>query len=86
MSATQCKIIGMEKRRTQLIKISTAAGLIGVTRQTIYKHLNLGHLNLIEIDGVKFVNRDDVLVLDDKNRDMRERRRADKGGNKKVTA
>ena len=74
----------MEKGRTQLIKISSAADLIGVTRQTIYKHLNLGHLNLIEIDGVKFVNRDDVLVLDAKNRDMREKRRADKGENKKV--
>ena len=67
-----------------MIKISSAADLIGVTRQTIYKHLNLGHLNLIEIDGVKFVNRDDVLVLDAKNRDMREKRRADKGENKKV--
>ena len=69
-----------------MIKISTAANLIGVTRQTIYKHLNLGHLNLIEIDGMKFVNRDDVLVLDAKNRDMREKRRADKGGNEKSTA
>ena len=69
-----------------MIKISSAADLIGVTRQTIYKHLNLGHLYLIEIDGVKFVNRDDVLVLDAKNRDMREKRRADKGGNEKPTA
>ena len=76
----------MEKGRTQLIKISTAANLIGVTRQTIYKHLNLGHLDLIEIDGMKFLNRDDVLVLDAKNRGMREKRRADKGGNEKSTA
>ncbi len=76
----------MEKGGTQLIKISTAANLIGVSRQTIYKHLNLGHLDLIEIDGMKFLNRDDVLVLDAKNRDMRERRRADKGGSKKAIA
>ena len=69
-----------------MIKISTAANLIGVSRQTIYKHLNLGHLDLIEIDGMKFLNRDDVLVLDAKNRDMRERRRADKGGSKKAIA
>ena len=57
-----------------MIKISTAAKLIGVTRQAIYKHINAGNIAVIEIDGAKFVNRDDVIVLHARNREMRERR------------
>jgi len=64
----------MEKGRTQLIRIPTAAKMIGVTRQTLYKHINQGNLQTISIDGVRFLNRDDVLALDAKNREMRERR------------
>ena len=48
--------------------------MIGVSRQALYKHIKQGNLEVIEIDGVRFVNRDDVLALDAQNRDMRERR------------
>ena len=63
-----------------MIKISTAAKLIGVTRQAIYKHINAGNIAVIEIDGAKFVNRDDVIILHARTRDMRERRNPDMKG------
>lgn len=66
----------MKRSEPQLIKISTAAKLIGVTRQAIYKHIHAGNLGCIEIDGAKFVNRDELLILDAKYKEQRERRRS----------
>ena len=43
------------------IRVSTAAKLRGVTRQSIYWHVAEGNLKSTELDGNVYVDRDDVL-------------------------
>lgn len=47
-----------------LIRITTAARLKEVERQSIYYHIKSGHLTKTKIDGVIFVLRDEVERLE----------------------
>lgn len=44
----------MEK--TKLIKVSTYARLEGISVPAVYKRINAGSVECVEIDGVKFIN------------------------------
>lgn len=45
------------------IRVSTAAELRGIDRQTVYYHIQKKHVRTNLIDGVVFVHRDDVEKL-----------------------
>lgn len=45
------------------IRVSTAAKLKGVTRQSIYYHISNGNLGVLDMDGNQYVARDDVISL-----------------------
>ena len=44
----------MEK--SKLIKVSTYARLEGISVPAVYKRINAGSVECVEIDGVKFIN------------------------------
>ena len=46
----------MEK--TKLIKVSTYARQVGISVPAVYKRINAGSVECVEIDGVKFINVD----------------------------
>lgn len=46
----------MEK--TKLIKVSTYARQEGISVPAVYKRINAGSVECVEIDGVKFINVD----------------------------
>jgi predicted site-specific integrase-resolvase len=50
------------------IRVSTAAKLKGVRRQTIYWHINEGNLSYLDLDGNKYVDRDEVIKLEHKGK------------------
>jgi hypothetical protein len=51
------------------IRVSTAAKLKGVRRQTLYYHLKEGNLkSVLEMDGNTYLDRDEVLALKPKGK------------------
>lgn len=43
---------------TNLIRISKAAEILGVKRQRVYQMIEEGKIQVIDIDGIKFVDAD----------------------------
>jgi len=59
------------------IRVSTAAKLIGKRRQTIYYHISEGNIrNVMDMDGVTYVDRDEVLALKPKGKGQYRPRKA----------
>ncbi|MDQ6785445.1 MAG: hypothetical protein M3033_01310 [Acidobacteriota bacterium] len=50
----------MNKETKDLITMQTAAELRGISRQGIFNLIKRGKLSVVEIDGVKFLNRNEV--------------------------
>ena len=46
-----------------LLTLTSAARLLGVSRVTIWRYVQAGRLTLVEIDGRPFVRRKDVLKI-----------------------
>lgn len=51
----------MATKKKTWIRVSTAARLRGVSRQAIYWHVHEGNLETMELDGVVYVNKEQVL-------------------------
>lgn len=48
---------------TEYVTVASAAELLGIGRQAMYYRVKEGHLSVLEIDGVTFVHRREVLKL-----------------------
>jgi hypothetical protein len=72
----------MPLKRSNLIKISSAARLRGVERQTMYYHVRKHNLKVEEIDGTMYVDRDAAMKLPMKRKET-ELRIADERAAKK---
>ncbi len=51
------------ERETRLITLSEAAKLLNVSRQTVYRMLEMGKLNYVTLDGMRRVTMRSVLEL-----------------------
>lgn len=59
------------------IKVSTAAELKGVKRQTIYYHIKEGNLNSFDLDGNTYVDPKEVINLKPRGKgEYRKRKKA----------
>lgn len=43
---------------TNLIRVAKAAGILGVSRQRMYQMIEEGKVQVIDLDGIKFVDAD----------------------------
>ncbi len=50
-------------KKIEWIRVSSAAKVRGVSRQVMYYHINAHNIKTMELDGVKYVDRNAVLEM-----------------------